>query len=170
LVKSARNPPEIGSPPEIFFACQTTFKSARIFQIWRRKPPSGNAAFLLVILAIDGGFFTDNRRTEKLLCALASGRIWILPPHYLEAALGDGTGHWPDERRFDLGRLRRSQELYIPEFNERQGGAFKGWNVAVPIKDSDLRKKLSNILTRGGATVHAWTLQHLVDEKGRCLR
>jgi hypothetical protein len=30
LVKSARNPPEIGSPPEIFFARQTTFKSARI--------------------------------------------------------------------------------------------------------------------------------------------
>jgi hypothetical protein len=46
LVKSARNPPEIGSPPEIFFARQTTFKSARIVQIWRRKPPSGNAASL----------------------------------------------------------------------------------------------------------------------------
>jgi hypothetical protein len=30
LVKSARNPPEIGSHPEIFFARQTTFKSARI--------------------------------------------------------------------------------------------------------------------------------------------
>jgi hypothetical protein len=43
LVKSARNPPEIGSLPEIIFARQTTFKSARIFQIWRRKPPSGNA-------------------------------------------------------------------------------------------------------------------------------
>jgi hypothetical protein len=43
LVKSARNPPEIRSPPEIFFARQTTFKSARIVQIWRRKPLSGNA-------------------------------------------------------------------------------------------------------------------------------
>jgi hypothetical protein len=43
LVKSARNPPEIRSPPEIYFARQTTFKSARILQIWRRKPPSGNA-------------------------------------------------------------------------------------------------------------------------------
>jgi hypothetical protein len=47
LVKSARNPPEIGIPPEIIFACQTTFKSARIFQIWRRKPPSGNAVFFV---------------------------------------------------------------------------------------------------------------------------
>jgi hypothetical protein len=43
FVKSARNLPEIGSLPEIFFARQTTFKSARILQIWRRKPPSGNA-------------------------------------------------------------------------------------------------------------------------------
>jgi hypothetical protein len=41
LVKSARNLPEIGSLPEIFFARQMTFKSARILQIWRRKPPSG---------------------------------------------------------------------------------------------------------------------------------
>jgi hypothetical protein len=32
LVKSARNPPEIGSQPEIFFARQMTFKSARIRQ------------------------------------------------------------------------------------------------------------------------------------------
>ena len=26
-----------------------------------------------------------------------------------------------------------------------------------------LRKKISQVLTRGGATVHAWTLLHLVD-------
>jgi hypothetical protein len=41
--KIGQIPPEIGSPPEIFFARQMTFKSARIVQIWRRKPPSGNA-------------------------------------------------------------------------------------------------------------------------------
>jgi hypothetical protein len=52
LIKSARNPPEIGNPSEIFFARQTnykikiiilTFKSARIVQIWQRKSPSDNA-------------------------------------------------------------------------------------------------------------------------------
>jgi hypothetical protein len=43
LVKYARNPPEIGNLPEILFARQTTFKSARIVEIWLRKPPSGNA-------------------------------------------------------------------------------------------------------------------------------
>jgi hypothetical protein len=37
--KSARN----WEPARIFFARQMTFKSSRIFQIWRRKPPSGNA-------------------------------------------------------------------------------------------------------------------------------
>jgi hypothetical protein len=37
LVKSATNPPEIKNPPEIFFARQTTFKSARIVQIWQKK-------------------------------------------------------------------------------------------------------------------------------------
>jgi hypothetical protein len=46
FVNTARNPPEIGSRPEIFFARQTTFKSARIVQIWQRKPPSGNAESL----------------------------------------------------------------------------------------------------------------------------
>jgi hypothetical protein len=43
LVKSATNPPEIKNPAEIFFARQTTFKSARIVQIWRKKLPSGSA-------------------------------------------------------------------------------------------------------------------------------
>jgi hypothetical protein len=43
LVKSARNPPEIWSPQEIFFARQTTFKSARILQILPRNSLSGNA-------------------------------------------------------------------------------------------------------------------------------
>jgi hypothetical protein len=47
LVKSARNPAEIRNPPEIFFARQTTFKSAKIVQIWQRKLPSGNAALCL---------------------------------------------------------------------------------------------------------------------------
>jgi hypothetical protein len=42
-VQNWSNPPEIGSPPEIFFSRQTTFKSARIFEIWWRKPPFGNA-------------------------------------------------------------------------------------------------------------------------------
>jgi hypothetical protein len=41
------NPPQIRHKsahlPKIFFARQTTFKSARIVQIWRRKLPSGNA-------------------------------------------------------------------------------------------------------------------------------
>jgi hypothetical protein len=42
-VQNWSNPPEIGNPPEIKNSRQTTFKSARIVQIWWRKPPSGNA-------------------------------------------------------------------------------------------------------------------------------
>jgi hypothetical protein len=50
MIKSARNPSKIGSLPEIFFARQTTFKSARILQIWRRKPQSGNAESFLILI------------------------------------------------------------------------------------------------------------------------
>jgi hypothetical protein len=53
-----QNPPEIGNPPEIFFARQTTFKSARIVEIWRRKPPSGNAA--TAALNIQGVYFSES--------------------------------------------------------------------------------------------------------------
>jgi hypothetical protein len=45
LVKSARNRPEIRQKLGVRQkknACQTTFKSARTFQILRRKPLSGN--------------------------------------------------------------------------------------------------------------------------------
>jgi hypothetical protein len=42
-VQNWSNPAEIGSPPEIYIACQMTFKSDRIFKIWRTNPPSGNA-------------------------------------------------------------------------------------------------------------------------------
>jgi DNA-binding transcriptional regulator YiaG len=39
---------KLGNQSEIFFARhQTTFKSTRIFEIWRRKLPSGNAEKLL---------------------------------------------------------------------------------------------------------------------------
>jgi hypothetical protein len=76
LVKSARNPPEIGSPPEIFLACQTTFKSARIFQIWRRKPLSGHAVVVVVKVVVgDGGLSRLGRKkcAEALRASKAEG-------------------------------------------------------------------------------------------------
>jgi hypothetical protein len=67
LVKSARNPPEIGNQPEIFFARKTTFKSARIVQIWRRKPPSGNAVlFQRVCLSVR--LLLEHEKTLFLSC------------------------------------------------------------------------------------------------------
>jgi hypothetical protein len=80
LVKSARNPPEIGSLPEIFFTRQTTFKSAKFCK-------SGGENRHLATLGRIAAF-----RVEGVKGKSREGQLWLSLVHTTGKEWGQGAG------------------------------------------------------------------------------
>lgn len=98
------------------------------------------------------------RRTKKILCALAIGKVWILPYQYILDSLS--IGKLLPECQYDLGSKSTwaLSELYVPPHDirmrvEQSKGVFRGWNVVVVLPDLEKRRQYTDILTSGGAHV-----------------
>ena len=98
------------------------------------------------------------RRTEKLLCAIASGRPSIVLADSLVNAAGSS---WVDHLAKNVGDAGQSPSpngVYIPHKAKRDqwasaGGFFARETAVILLTDNEAKAKVKRVFEAGGATV-----------------
>ena len=103
------------------------------------------------------------RRTEKLLCAIASGRPLIVLADRLVCNAAPGGGSWVDHLAKNLGDAGHQSpgqpaRVFIPSKAKRDlwatsGGFFARETAVILLTDNEAKAKCKRVLEAGGATV-----------------